>query len=199
MPEAKETRLRGHLGRGVLIAFWLHAQIFVPLLIMIFVYAAREEAQRAEEVDVAFRDANNEELPPDLPAVDDTPPPPRATPEKPEEARKREGKKKKDKKPVKLAEKQPPPEKQKPEPEGPGPPMPPMPKPEIPKPVDRSPQKMVDLDNDKQVEPPPDAKFLAQKNNRAEVETRATDTNLQKAQQGAKGSEAPSNREDTEV
>ena len=77
--------------------------------------------------------------------------------------------------------------------------MPPMPKPEIPKPVDRSHQKMVDLDNDKQVEPPPDAKFLAQKNNRAEVETRATDTNLQKAQQGAKGSEAPSNREDTEV
>jgi len=59
MPEAKETRLRGHLGRGVLIAFWLHAQIFVPLLIMIFVYAAREEAQRAEEVDVAFRDASN--------------------------------------------------------------------------------------------------------------------------------------------
>ena len=80
MPEAKETRLRGHLGRGVLIAFWLHAQIFVPLLIMIFVYAAREEAQRAEEVDVAFRDASNEELPPDLPAVDDTPPPPHATP-----------------------------------------------------------------------------------------------------------------------
>ena len=62
--------------------------------------------------------------------------------------------------------------------------MPPMPKPELPKPVDRSHQKMVDLDNDKQVEPPPDAKYLAQKNNRAEVETRATDTNLQKAQKG---------------
>jgi TonB family protein len=199
MPLAKETRLRGHLGRGVLVAIWLHAQIFVPLLIMIFVYAAREEAQRAEEVDVAFRDASNEELPPDLPAVDDTPPPPRATPETPEEARKREEKKKKEKKPVKLAEKQPQPEKQKPEPEVPVPPMPPMPKPEIPKPVDRSHQKMVDLDNDKQVEPPPDAKFLAQKNNRAEVETRATDTNLQKAQQGAQGSAAPSDREDTAV
>src|SRR3954468_9978628 len=116
MPEAKETGLRGHLGRGVLIAFWLHAQIFVPLLIMIFVYAAREEAQRAEEVDVAFRDASNEELPPDLPPVDDTPPPPRATPEPPEQARKRQEKKtpkKKKEKPVKLAEKQPQPEKQK--------------------------------------------------------------------------------------
>jgi len=204
MPEAKETRLRGHLGRGVLIAFWLHAQIFVPLVIMIFVYAAREEAQRAEEVDVAFRDASNEELPPDLPAVDDTPPPPRATPEPPEQARKREEKKKqekkKDKKPVKLAEKKPEPEKQKPEPEVPVPPLPPMPKPpEIPKPEKRSHEKMVDLDNDKEVEPPPDAKFLAQKNNRAEVETRATDTNLQKAQKGTEGSAAPSDRQDTEI
>src|SRR5882724_8778632 len=107
MVSAKETRLRGHLGRGALIAIWLHAQIFVPLLILIFVYAAREEAQRAEEVDVAFRDASNEELPPDLPAVDDTVPPPRAMPETPEQARKREEKKKKEKKPVKLAEKQP--------------------------------------------------------------------------------------------
>ena len=48
---------------------------------MIFVYAAREEAQRAEEVDVAFRDASSEELPADLPPLDDTVPPPRATPE----------------------------------------------------------------------------------------------------------------------
>ena len=200
MASAKETRLRGHLGRGTLIAIWLHAQIFVPLLILIFVYAAREEAQRAEEVDVAFRDASNEELPPDLPAVDDTVPPPRAMPETPEQARKREEKKKKEKKPVKLAEKQPQPEKQKPEPEVPVPPLPPMPKPpEIPKPENRSHEKMVDLDNDKEVEPPPDAKFLAQKNNRAEVETRATDTNLQKAQQGTQGSAAPSDRQDTEI
>lgn len=201
MPSAKESRLRGRLGRGALIAFWLHAQIFVPLLIMIFVYAAREEAQRAEEVDVAFRDASNEELPPDLPAVDDTVPPPRAMPETPEQARKREEKKKKkEKKPVKLAEKQPQPEKQKPEPDVPVPPLPPMPKPpEIPKPENRSHEKMVDLDNEKDVEPPPDAKFLAQKNNRAEVETRATDTNLQKAQQGTQGSAAPSDRQDTEI
>src|SRR3954447_22448210 len=119
MASAKETRPRGHLGRGALIAFWLHAQIFIPLLIMIFVYAAREEAQRAEEVDVAFRDASNEELPPDLPPVDDTVPPPRAMPETPEKVRKRAEKKKqekKDKKPIKLAEKKPEPEKQKPEP-----------------------------------------------------------------------------------
>ncbi len=204
MALAKETRLRGHLGRGVLIAIWLHAQIFVPLLIMIFVWAAREEAQRAEEVDVAFRDVSSEELPADLPPVDDVVPPPRPMPETPEEVRKRQEKEKQKKKnkdkPIKLAEKQPQPEKQKPEPEVKVPPLPPMPKPpDIPKPPERSHQKMVDLDNEKEVEPPPDAKYLAQKNNRAEVESRATDTNLQKAQQGAQGSESPSDRQDTEI
>ncbi len=202
MALAKETRLRGHLGRGALISIWLHAQIFVPLLVLIFIWAAREEAQRAEEVDVAFRDAAGEELPPDLPPVDDTPPPPRATPETPEQVRRREEKKKKEKKPIKLADKQPEKAKPKPEPEVKVPPLPPMPQPkppDIPKPPEKSHQKMVDLDNDKQVEPPPDAKFLAQKNNRAEVESRATDTNLQKAQKGAQGSEAPSDHQDTEV
>ena len=45
------------------------------------------------------------------------------------------------------------------------------------KPERKAHEKMVDLDNDKEVEPPPDAKYLAQKNNRADQETRATDTN----------------------
>ena len=58
---------------------------------------------------------------------------------------------------------------------------------------------MVDLDNDKEVEPPPDAKYLAQKNNRAEVETPRHRHQLEKAQKGAQGSEAPSDRQDTEV
>jgi TonB family protein len=209
MPLAKETRLRGHLGRGALLSIWLHAQIFVPLLILIFVYAARDEAQRAEEVDVAFRDASNEELPPDLPPVEETPPPPRATPEVPESAQRHDDKKKKPKdkaKPVKLAEKPPeetkPQPKEKPEPEVPVPPLPPMPPPPpAPKPEDRAHQKMVDLDNEKEVEPPPDAKFLAQKNNRAAVETRATETNLDKAQKGteAESSAAPSDRADQEI
>ena len=35
---------------------------------------------------------------------------------------------------------------------------------------------MVDLDMGQEVEPPPDAKYLAQKNNRAKEETRARDT-----------------------
>jgi TonB family protein len=207
MPLAKETRLRGHLGRGALLSIWLHAQVFVPLLIVIFIYAARDEAQRAEEVDVAFRDASSEELPPDLPPVEEPPPPPRATPEAPEPAQRHADKRKKAKdkaKPIKLAEKPPEPPKpkakEKPEPEVSIPPLPPMPPPPpAPKPEDRAHQKMVDLDNDKEVEAPPDAKFLAQKNNRAAVETRATDTNLEKAQKGTATSSSPSDRQDPEI
>ena len=208
MPSAKATRLRGHLGRGALLAFWLHAQVFAPLLIAVWFYAGREEAQRAEEVDVAFRDASNEELPADLPSIEDPPPPPHATPEVPDQPRRDEKKKQpkdRDKqKPIKLAEKPPekPQPKSKPEPEvavPPLPPMPPEPPPPIPKPQDKSHQKIVDLDNEKEVEPPPDAKFLAQKNNRAVEETRATDTNLEKMQRGNEGSNAPSQRQDEQV
>jgi TonB family protein len=60
-------------------------------------------------------------------------------------------------------------------------------------------QKIVDLDNDKDIPPPPDAQYLAQKNNRAEVETRATDTNLDKAQKGAGVASSPSDRTDQQV
>ncbi|HET6146184.1 MAG TPA: energy transducer TonB [Polyangia bacterium] len=212
MPLAKATRPRRSpgrspergLGRGALLAFWLHAQFLVPLLIVTWVYASREEAQRAEEVDVAFRDVTDEELA-DLPPIEEAPPPPRALPEAPDQPRRDEKKKKpKDKaRPVKLAQRtpEPPRPKPKPEPEVPIPPMPPMPQeaPPIPKPQDRAHQKMVDLDNDKEVEPPPDAKFLAQKNNRAEVETRAADTNLEKARKGTEGSAAPSERQQPEI
>ena len=59
-------------------------------------------------------------------------------------------------------------------------------------------EKMVDLDNDKEVEPPPDAKYLAQKNNRADEETRANDTNLQKAQKGEAAASDKSDRDDPE-
>ena len=60
-------------------------------------------------------------------------------------------------------------------------------------------EKIVDLDNDKDIPPPPDAKYLAQKNNRAEVETRAKDTNLEKAQKGEGVASAPSDRTDDQV
>ena len=57
--------------------------------------------------------------------------------------------------------------------------MPPPPPPEH-----KGHENIVDLDNDKDIPPPPDAKYLAQKNNRAEVETRARDTNMVEEQKG---------------
>ena len=44
--------------------------------------------------------------------------------------------------------------------------------------------------------PPPDAKKQKKKNNRAAVETRATDTNKEKAQKGQGAASAPSDREE---
>ncbi|MBC8131769.1 MAG: TonB family protein, partial [Deltaproteobacteria bacterium] len=69
------------------------------------------------------------------------------------------------------------------------PPPPPVPVQQPPQP--KLHQKIVDLDNDKEVEPPPDAEYLAQKNNRAEVETRATQTNMDREQKGAVSSQQP--------
>ena len=69
------TRPRGHLARGALIALLVHGQILVPLVIATFFLAHREEAERAEEVDVGFEDVKPEDLPHDLPPLDDTPPP----------------------------------------------------------------------------------------------------------------------------
>src|SRR5439155_10727952 len=84
-------------------------------------------------------------------------------------------------------------EKPKPEPEVVVPPLPPMPKPER-----RQHEKMVDIDVDKEAAPRPDAKYLAEKNSRADVETRATDTNLQKAQKGEGAASDKSDRDETE-
>ncbi|HVR64880.1 MAG TPA: hypothetical protein VMU50_23445 [Polyangia bacterium] len=181
----------GHLGRGALLSFFGHALLVAPILTLVFIYASREEAQRAEEVDVAFRDVASEELPADLPPLDSlTQPPPSADDRTPPERKKPKEKAK----PEEKTKQKPVAQLPKKEPEIPIPPLPPMPKEAPPPPPPPAPperkqhEKMVDLDNDKQVEPPKDAKFLAQKNNRAEVETRATDTNLEKAQKGAPSS-----------
>ncbi|MES1208380.1 MAG: TonB C-terminal domain-containing protein, partial [Pseudomonadota bacterium] len=88
------------------------------------------------------------------------------------------------------------PEPPKPEPEVAIPPPAAAQPPPPPPPERKAHEKMVDLDNDKDVPPPPDAKFLAQKNNRVAVETRAEDTNLQKNQQGQQAASAKSQRQD---
>ena len=167
----------------------LHVHLLAPLVIATFIYAAREEAQRAEEVDVAFENVSAEELPSDLPPLDDTPEPlADAAPDRSDRDRDKPKPKPKDqaveKPEEKVAEEKPP------EPEVVVPPQPPMPEPK-PKTQTKSHEKIVDLDNDKEVEPPPDAKYLAQKNNRAEVETRDTRTNMDRDQKGDDGSQQP--------
>jgi TonB family protein len=199
MQRRPATRARASLSRGALISLLIHANVFAPLVVVAWIYGGREEAQRAEEVDVAFQDASDVALPPDLPPLQPTPdvvePPAKKT--------------ERERKPLAVKpkpERQKPPEQkrpadapeQKPEPEVVIPPMPPMPPPPKP-PEQKAHEKMVDLDNDKNIPPPPDAKFLAQKNNRAEVETRATDTNLEKAQKGQEAASAPSDRTDEQV
>lgn len=167
----------------------LHVHLLAPLVIATFIYAAREEAQRAEEVDVAFENVTPEELPRDLPPLDDTPEPQAdAVPDPTKRDRDKPKPKTEDeavKKPEdKVAEEKPP------EPEVAVPPLPPIPEPQ-PKTQTKSHEKIVDLDNEKEVEPPPDAKYLAQKNNRAEVETRDTRTNMDRDQKGEEGSQQP--------
>ena len=194
MSQRAGSRARGYLSRGVLLVLLLHVHLLVPIGVAIWVFGGRQEAareaQRAQEVDVEFRDVTAAELPKDLPPLDPAPPDqleppkppaPRAQARKPEQ--KLAEKKAEDKAVVKpLA---------KPEPEVAEPPP--------PKPEERKPhQKMVDLDNDKDVEPPPDAQYLAQKNNRVDQETRAKDTNLQKAQKGEAAASDKSDRDDPE-
>jgi TonB family protein len=197
MRQRLSTRARGHLSRGALISLLLHVNIVAPVAIAAWVYGGREEAQRNEEMDVAFQEADQTALPPDLPPLEPTPQP--LEPEAKNAPKPEKKKQELVKVPQPKQQKKPEEEKknEKPEPEVVVPPLPPMPPP--PPPEHKQHEKMVDLDNDKEVAPPPDAKFLAQKNNRAEVETRAEDTNLQKAQKGDQEASSKSERDDKQV
>ena len=175
MQQRLAKRARGSLSRGALISLLLHFNLVAPLVIAAWVYGGREEAQKAEEVDVAFQAADQTALPDNLPPIEPTPETPdpleKSTPEKEklEEAgdqAARAGEKEGD-------QEKKPPEPAKPEPEVAIPPPQAAAPPPPPPPERKAHEKMVDLDNDKDVPPPPDAKFLAQKNNRVAVETRA--------------------------
>ncbi len=175
------SRHRGRIGRGLLLSLFLHAQVLVPLVVWVFWWGKADD----DQVDVSFESIKDEELPPNLPAI-----------EKPE-------REKATKPPAKVAqvnEKKPAAETPKPEAtteRAPPPPEPAAPKTET-KPValpEESPrQKIVDLDMGKEVEEPKDAKYLAQRNNRAEHETRAQQTNLERNQAGKRSE--PSDEKD---
>ena len=194
MSQRAGSRARGYLSRGALLSLLLHVHLLTPIGLAVWIFAGRQEAareaQRAQEVDVEFRDVTAAELPKDLPPIEPAPPDQLEPPKPPTpraEARKLEQKLAERKADDKAAEKQLP----KPEPEAAEPPP--------PKPEERKAhEKMVDLDNDKEVEPPPDAQYLAQKNNRVDQETRAKDTNLQKVQKGEAAASDKSDRDDAE-
>jgi outer membrane biosynthesis protein TonB len=173
--DGSSERLPRHLGRGALTSLFIHGGLLFPLVTLAFILGAREEARRAQEVELTFEEVDPADLPPDLPPIEATP--------KPEE-----------KKPEALAlrpEPEPPPEKQPPPPpEQPPPPTPPQPKQE------RAHEKSVDFEIEKETEPDPNAKFLAEKNNRVEQETRAERTNLERQQKGEESSSTPSDRQD---
>jgi len=170
----QDTRRRsGRIGRGLVLSIFLHAQVLAPLVAWVFWWGKPDD----NEVGVSFESIKDDELPQNLPAI-----------EKPMEPRKRPEKAEKPPmvKPPKvetMAER-----KREPEPP---PPEPLVPKPQekaadkpLAQPKDLTGQKIVDLDLGKEVEAPKDAKYLAQKNNRAEHETRGRQTNLEKEQQG---------------
>jgi TonB family protein len=170
MAKQHGSRTPGRIGRGLLFSLYLHAQLLVPLVTWLFWWGRPGD----DEVQVTFEEVKDDELPPDLPLVEKPPQPavtPRAQPKLTAPP-----------KPRALAEREsePPPTPQALKPED-------KPRPDD-KPkaeqVDLLHQKIVDLDMGKDVEEPKDAKYLAQRNNRTDHETRARDTNLDREQQG---------------
>jgi hypothetical protein len=156
-------RARGFLSRGALLSLLIHANLLVPLGIAAWVYGGREEARKAEDLDVAFEEASPADLPKDLPPLEPLPPDEVVRPEKPKPERTKKPEPKlaqNEQKKKKPAETPPKPD------EVVVPPLPPMPPPPPPPPPERKAhEKIVELDDeDKKVEPPPDAKYLAQHN-----------------------------------
>jgi TonB family protein len=175
-------RHSGRIGRGLLLSLFLHAQVLVPLVVWVFWWNKADD----DQVDVSFESVKDDELPPNLPAI-----------EKPE-------KNKAAKPAAKLAQAIEAPSAKLPKPEAaaerarePPPPEPAAPKPEAKPaapPEEMPRQKIVDLDMGKEVDAPKDAKYLAQRNNRTDHETRARQTNLERNQAG-KASEPSDDRD----
>jgi len=178
MRTRRNKRPNGYLGRGLLASLLLHGQVILPLVILALVYGKRE----SNEVDLSFDSVKENELPAGLPTVDEPEPPEKQPREK---AAHKLAQSEKTPEPEIEA---PPPEKMPPIPKLPEKPLVqlPPPKPEEPPqpPPERLHQKIVELDMGKDVEAPENAKYLADKNNRTENETRARETNLEREQAG---------------
>lgn len=195
MGKRRTQQPNGRIGRGLLLSLFLHAQVLVPLIVLAFWLGKRDNS----EVELNFESVKDDELPANLPPIDRPPEPQTTKPPEPQTT--------KPPKPPVLAQKEPEPIPLPAE-------LPPLPKAEplpMPKPAEKPPeeqpkpqevppkpeklnQKIVDLDLNQEVEPPKDAKFLAQKNNRVAEETRGKETNLDREQKGEQAK--PSDDED---
>jgi TonB family protein len=173
----KKAKRTAHIGRGFLLAVLLHSTSLGPLIALAVVLGAREAAEREQEVDVSWKEIDPETLPTDLPPLSpDEPPAPKAKEAEPKPKVAEE-----DVKPEPKAEEDPakPQDEPKPEPQ----PLAEQPPPAKPD-VQKQHEKIVEIDPDKDEPPPDKANFLANKNSRAEKETRAQETNLEKNRKG---------------
>jgi TonB family protein len=166
---------RGRIGRGILLSLFLHGQILVPLVTWLFWWGHFDDG----EVGVTFENVKEDELPPDLPAVDK---PLETTKVRPLLAKTPKPGPTKEAEPKKPPEQPAERERVTETEEAPEPPKP-EDKPKVDE-ADLAHQKIVDLDMGKDVEAPENAKYLAQRNNRTDLETRAKHTNLDMAEHG---------------
>src|SRR5262245_20814081 len=78
MSQRPGSRARGYLSRGALLSLLLHVHLLTPIALAAWIFGGRQEAareaQRAQEVDVEFKDVTTAELPKDLPPIDPAPP-----------------------------------------------------------------------------------------------------------------------------
>jgi TonB family protein len=170
-----EQRQPSRIGQGVATSLFIHGGLLFPLVTLAFIFGAREQARRESEIEMTFEEVAPEDLPADLPPID-----PEALEPKPAPRLALE---------PKPAEPEPAPQPEQP------PPPPEQEKPPAPKPPEKhAHEKSVDFHIDKEEEPSPEAKFLAEKSNRVEEETRADRTNLEKEQQGQESSSPSQNQ-----
>lgn len=180
----REQQLAGHLGRGFLLSFLVHGSFVFPLVAFAIILA-KEPLET--DIEMRFEEVSEAELPDDLPSLEPDLPTDDRLPQKPQPPR------------TIATRERPEIEPEKPELEKPPEPEKTPPTTPIPPPEKNARMKSVDLDMNQEVDPPPDAKYLAQKNNRAREETRARETNLEKAQQGTETASSPSDRKDQQV
>ena len=183
MSQRAGSRARGYLSRGALLSLLLHVHLLAPIGVVIWIFAGRQqaarEAQRAQEIDVEFQDATAAELPKDLPPIEPPPDQLRAAQASAAEAegrsrtrrsrRRRRSRSRKDE-----AREEDRAAAARAEAAGAAA--------AAARALQKAHEKIVDQETEKKVEPPPDAKYLAQNNHRAAKETRARDTNAREAQ-----------------